>query len=100
MNERMVPIWALSSGNGAGAVPDELFRGAEEGFTPERVRRLRAVLTSYADEPAVVMERHPIEVSRVENVGGRVLASTSPLVERLRDIVGETTKVTASESAA
>ncbi|MCK0111886.1 hypothetical protein MWU75_07025 [Ornithinimicrobium sp. F0845] len=80
----MVPIWTLSTTEGA-SVPSFT---ADGGLTPERVTELRTALAAFASVPLVTLEAHPLPARR-ERSTGLMLHATSPLAKELSRLVAE-----------
>jgi hypothetical protein len=101
MTDDAIPIWAISTSNteDRNLVPDVLSDMPLEGFTLERLERLRRVLAVYADNPPVMLERYAVTVADVPE-GGRVVAASSPILKTLNNVVGKSKTVTATEQAA
>lgn len=99
MTDHEVPIWALTTAEQPSAIPRALVESGDEGFTPERLERVRRVLAAYADNPPVLLERHAVVLNEMPP-GSRALAASSPVAKALHEIVGTTKNVTAPERAA
>lgn len=78
----MVPIWTLSTTEGA-SVPAFT---ADGGLTPERLTELRTALAAFASAPLVTLEAHPLPARR-ERSTGLTLHATSPLAKELSRLV-------------
>ncbi|MCM3516577.1 hypothetical protein [Nocardioides sp. P86] len=78
----MVPIWTLSTTEGASAPAF----AAGEGMTPERLAELRTALAAFASAPLVTLEAHPLPARR-ERSTGLMLHATSPLARELSRLV-------------
>src|SRR3954454_8949684 len=91
MDGTMVPIWTLSTTEGA-SVPAFI---SEDGLTPERLAELRTALAAFSSAPLVTLEAHPLPARR-EHSTGLTLHATSPLAQELsRLVAGNAQKVPA-----
>lgn len=79
---KMVPIWTLSTMEGA-SVPTFT---ADGGLTPGRLTELRTALAAFASAPLVTLEAHPLPARR-ERSAGLTLHATSPLAKELSRLV-------------
>jgi len=78
----MVPIWTLSTTEGA-SVPAFT---TDDGLTPERLTELRTALAAFASAPLVTLEAHPLPARR-QRSAGLTLHATSPLAQELSRLV-------------
>lgn len=99
MNDAVVPFWTLSNGSSALEVPDDFYGTSDEGLTAERLTRLRRVLAAWSEEAPLILERHPIRGEDVRR-GGQPVASASPIMKALGEIVGGGRTATQTEQAA
>ena len=97
-DERVVPIWTLSSGGSDDALVERL-HDSELELTRDRLARLRVALAALSDDPPVVLERHVVAHQSVP-AGGRLVAAGSPLAKSIADIVGSTRQLAPAEAAA
>lgn len=97
-DEKVVPIWTLSSGGSDDAVLERFYDGEGE-LTRDRLDRLRVALAVLSDDPPVVLERYAVAPEDISG-GGRLVAAGSPLAKSLADIVGSTRQASPAEVAA
>ena len=88
MTDTEIPIWSLAT-----AASDDgetvNWDAPDEGFSLERLDRLRRVLAVYDDNPPVLLERHAVRLADLPQ-GGRELPASSPILKSLSDLVGKT----------
>lgn len=97
-DQRVVPIWALSSGGSDDALLEQLYGGAQE-LSRDRLDRVRAALVALSDDPPVVLERYAVTPEQVSG-SGRLVSAGSPLAHSLSEIVGATRRAAPAEVAA
>ena len=81
-NSNAVPIWALSTTEGA-SVPAF---SADGGLTPARLAELRTALAAFSSAPLVTLEAHPLPARRDRSMG-LTLHAASPLAKELSRLV-------------
>ncbi|MET3962845.1 prefoldin subunit 5 [Marmoricola sp. OAE513] len=92
----VVPLWTLSTTEGATTVPVFPDEGA---LTAERVAELRSALAAFASAPMVTLEAHPLTTKR-GRFSGLPLDALSPLAQELTRLVGNSSKVPAVSQVA